>query len=68
MDGPRATPRRRRERAVTLHGGHVLTQFDEGRRCSHPECRAVLSRYNPNDACAAHGGWQEQREARRRRA
>lgn len=68
MDGPRATPRRRRERAVALRVGHVLDQFAENRRCAHPECGALLSRYNPNNTCAAHGGWREQQRQRRRQA
>lgn len=61
-----ATPRRRTERAITLRGGVALAQFEEGRRCSHPACDSLLSRYNPNDTCAAHGGWRTEAQRHRR--
>lgn len=63
-----AVPRRRNERALTLQGGSAIEQFDQGRQCTHPACGAHLSRYNPNDTCAAHGGWREAPQARRRRS
>ncbi len=51
---------------MALNGGTPLTQFDGGRSCAHPECSSRLSRYNPNPTCAAHGGWTEVKEPRRR--
>jgi hypothetical protein len=61
-----ATPRRRTERALTVLSGPAIEQFDQGRSCAHPTCNSVLSRYNPNDTCAAHGGWRQDRAVRKR--
>ena len=61
-----ATPRRRVERAMTLSNGRPLDQFAEQRNCASPGCSARLSRYNPNPTCAAHGGWTEDKQPRRR--
>lgn len=30
----------------------------EGRVCAAPGCETLLSRRNPSDVCAAHGGWR----------
>jgi hypothetical protein len=27
------------------------------RLCGDPDCATALSRYNPDDRCARHGGW-----------
>jgi hypothetical protein len=64
--GYRATPRRRHERAVTLIVGDRLEQTPGTRRCQHPDCGALLSRYNPAPTCSAHGGWETPREPGRR--
>ena len=61
------TPRRRVERAMALGVGKPLDQFSSARECAHPSCTARLSRYNPNPTCAAHGGWTEAKQPRRRR-
>lgn len=61
-----ATPRRRIERAMTLRNGKPLDQFAAQRHCAAPGCAARLSRYNPNPTCAAHGGWAEPKQPRRR--
>ncbi|MDQ3710424.1 MAG: hypothetical protein M3387_14185 [Actinomycetota bacterium] len=66
MAGQGATPRRRVERAMALDGGKPLDQYASNRNCTHPQCSARLSRYNPNPTCAAHGGWAENPEPRRR--
>jgi len=67
MTDVRATPRRRTERAMSVGGGTPLDQYQAERCCSFPSCESRLSRYNPNPTCAAHGGWQEEKPARRRR-
>lgn len=61
-----ATPRRRVERAMTLRNGKPLDQFSASRHCGAPGCTARLSRYNPQATCAAHGGWSEPKQSRRR--
>lgn len=62
-----SSPRRRTERAVSLTSGQPLATFAARRSCSLPGCAAQLSRYNPNDTCAAHGGWREANLTSRRR-
>jgi hypothetical protein len=44
-------------RSLTASGSAVT--FPQGRRCSQPSCGTRLSRYNPDDACALHGGWSD---------
>lgn len=67
MTDVRATPRRRTERIMNVSGGKPLDQYRGDRCCAYPGCDAHLSRYNPDPTCAAHGGWQEEKPARRRR-
>ena len=52
---------------MSVGGGTPLDQYQAERCCSFPSCESRLSRYNPNPTCAAHGGWQEEKPARRRR-
>ncbi len=66
MTSKGATPRRRVERAMALDGGKPLDQYASDRHCARPQCSARLSRYNPNLTCAAHGGWAESSQPRRR--
>ncbi len=61
-----ATPRRRVERAMALGSGKPLDQVAGKRLCAYPGCGSQLSRYNPNSTCAAHGGWMQIKEPRRR--
>lgn len=61
-----ATPRRRVERAMSLTNGKPLDQRAGPRSCAHPECTTRLSRYNPNDCCSAHGGWDDENQRRNR--
>ncbi|HUG86396.1 MAG TPA: hypothetical protein VMM13_17650 [Euzebya sp.] len=44
---------------VVGHVGRPVDARDAGRRCSHPGCHTILSRYNPDDNCNAHGGWSD---------
>jgi hypothetical protein len=59
-------PRTRVERAVSLRNGKPVAQQREGRSCAVPGCATKLSRYNPNSACAAHGGWADTSSRRNR--
>lgn len=63
-----ATPRRRVERAMSLSQGTPLTQHDGRRSCAYPGCTTQLSRYNPNERCSTHGGWNDAPERRSRDA
>lgn len=51
---------------MALSNGKPLDQFSTQRCCAAVGCTARLSRYNPNPTCAAHGGWTEDKEPRRR--
>jgi hypothetical protein len=51
---------------MALSNGKPLDQFSAQRSCNAPGCTARLSRYNPNQTCAAHGGWSEDKSPRRR--
>lgn len=51
---------------MALSNGKPLDQFPTARSCKAFGCTARLSRYNPNPTCAAHGGWTEDKEPRRR--
>jgi hypothetical protein len=44
-------------RALRLRPATRALPARERRLCSHPDCNTVLSRYNPSEVCAAHGGW-----------
>jgi hypothetical protein len=60
-------PQLRRSRAVALDPSMTRRTTAPGnRRCSHPECTVVLSRYNPSTTCAQHGGWQDPESKGRR--
>lgn len=66
-----ATPRRRVERAMSLHNGRPLSQHGGSdsanpRACAYPECTTRLSRYNPNPCCGSHGGWLDADSRRNR--
>jgi hypothetical protein len=64
--GP-ATPSLRASRAISLASGEPLPQQATARSCRHPECSTRLSRYNPDETCARHGGWVAAEPPRRRR-
>jgi hypothetical protein len=49
---------------MKIRTGRPMDQFETTRRCDHPECTAVLSRYNPNPSCAVHGGWADEQKRR----
>lgn len=49
----------RRASHRSLGIGKPLDHRDGQRHCSHPECEARLSRYNPSPTCALHGGWDD---------
>jgi hypothetical protein len=61
-----ANPRLRNSRASTLTSGMALAQSSASRRCTAPDCTTQLSRYNPDTACARHGGWVVDPAPRRR--
>lgn len=64
--GP-ASPILRMSRAMSLSSGPPLEQQSNDRMCAHPECTTRLSRYNPDELCARHGGWIAEATPRRRR-
>lgn len=33
------------------------TSYPKGRRCREDGCETILSRHNPRQRCAVHGGW-----------
>lgn len=47
--------------------GDQLPQSSGRRVCGAEGCVSVLSRYNLDDVCAAHGGWRDEEQPRRRR-
>jgi hypothetical protein len=59
MSSVRETMQLRRSRALTVRAGGSMSEYETDRRCSAPDCRTVLSRYNPASSCAAHAGWQD---------
>jgi hypothetical protein len=62
-----STPRRRIERAMSLSSGKPINQRQEQRSCAYPGCVTRLSRYNPDQCCAVHGGWADEEGGRRAR-
>jgi hypothetical protein len=60
-------PRPRVERAMSLQNGRPVARERDGRSCAVPGCATRLSRYNPNKACATHGGWADSSARRRRK-
>jgi hypothetical protein len=48
-----------RANPATGHPGRPLRTSGVGRRCAHPGCATMLSRYNPDPHCNAHGGWSD---------
>ncbi len=64
--GP-ASPSLRMSRAMALSSGAPLEQSAVTRTCGHPDCTTTLSRYNPDETCARHGGWIAEAPPRRRR-
>jgi len=58
---------RRESRMNALQTGDPLEQFGEQRRCGAPDCRALLSRYNPASTCSLHRGWIPGPTPRRKR-
>lgn len=56
----------RESRAVPLQTGHPMQDFGQRRQCEEPECRVVLSRYNPASRCTLHKGWTDAVPTRRR--
>ena len=47
--------------------GDALAHANDRRTCGADGCTAVLSRYNLDEVCGAHGGWQDDEQPRRRR-
>ena len=60
-------PQLRLGRASALAVGERLEQFGGGRVCGNVSCSTRLSTYNPSQMCAAHRGWREEEQPRRRR-
>lgn len=56
----------RESRAIPLQSGDPMEDFGQRRQCAEPECRVVLSRYNPAPRCTLHRGWTEAPISRRR--
>jgi hypothetical protein len=54
----------RTERAAALVHGEHLDTHGTGRYCCAEGCDTLLSRYNPNPVCSAHGGWRTPRRRR----
>jgi len=44
-----------------------LRSFGEARVCAAEGCHTTLSRYNPDDYCSVHRGWDKRIITRRRR-
>lgn len=59
-------PSLRLGRAIRLEAGRRRTTQSEGRRCRHPRCMTLLSRYNPSPTCTEHGGWRDDPNKRNR--
>lgn len=48
----------RKDRAVRLPQGRSCATYGEDRHCRADGCATLLSRYNPDAVCSAHGGWR----------
>jgi hypothetical protein len=64
MPSSQSAPQRRVERPMKISTGRPMDTYDQTRQCRHPECTALLSRYNPNETCAVHGGWADEQKRR----
>ena len=45
-----------------------VRSFGNARVCAAEDCETALSRYNPDDYCSVHRGWDKRISTRRRRA
>jgi len=45
-----------------------VRSFGNARVCAAEGCETALSRYNPDDYCSVHRGWDKRISTRRRRA
>jgi hypothetical protein len=45
-----------------------VRSFGKARVCAAESCQTTLSRYNPDDYCSVHRGWDRRVITRRRRA
>jgi hypothetical protein len=62
-NGPMAAPTRRRAPGADPE----VRSFGKARVCAAEGCETKLSRYNPDDYCSLHRGWDRQVITRRRR-
>ena len=62
-DEPDAPTRRRAPGADP-----AVRSFGKARVCAAEGCETTLSRYNPDDYCSVHRGWDKRVITRRRRA
>jgi hypothetical protein len=46
----------------------AVRSFGKARVCAAEGCETALSRYNPDDYCSVHRGWDKRIVTRRRRA
>lgn len=53
-------PTPRHSRAVRLDPARKPRVVRGARTCVHPNCGIPLSRYNPSNRCAVHGGWVDE--------
>ena len=58
------TPTRRRAPGADPE----VRSFGNARVCAAEGCETALSRYNPDDYCSVHRGWDKRISTRRRRA
>lgn len=62
-NGPTAAPTRRRAPGADPE----VRSFGKARVCAAEGCETKLSRYNPDEYCSVHRGWDRQVITRRRR-
>jgi hypothetical protein len=62
-NGPTAAPTRRRAPGADPE----VRSFGKARVCAAEGCETKLSRYNPDEFCSVHRGWDRQVITRRRR-
>ena len=63
-DDPGDAPIRRRPPGADP----AVRSFGKARVCAADGCETTLSRYNPDDYCSLHRGWDKRVVTRRRRA
>jgi len=63
-DDPGDAPIRRRPPGADP----AVRSFGKARVCAADGCETTLSRYNPDDYCSLHRGWDKRIATRRRRA